>query len=175
MISTVTVHRAPGHRQRGLLVGGPRVLPCALGRGGPGVLKREGDGVTPAGGPLRPLWGYWRADRGPRPTTALRMIPTRAGDGWCDAPTHPAYNRPVRLPFAASHETMWRTDALYDICIVLDWNMEPGRARDRGSAIFAHLAKDGYPPTEGCIALARRDMVWLLARIDRRTQMSVSA
>jgi len=103
------------------------------------------------------------------------MIPTRADDGWCDAPTHPAYNRPVRLPFAASHETMWRTDALYDICIVLDWNMEPGRARDRGSAIFAHLAKDGYRPTEGCIALARRDMVWLLARIDRRTQIAVSA
>jgi L,D-peptidoglycan transpeptidase YkuD (ErfK/YbiS/YcfS/YnhG family) len=67
----------------------------------------------------------------------------------------------VRLPFAASHETLLRDDGLYDCVIVLGWNIAP-RARFRGSAIFMHLARDGFAPTEGCIALSRRDMARLL-------------
>ncbi len=82
---------------------------------------------------------------------------TRADDGWCDAPNHPAYNRPVRLPIAASAEGMLRTDALYDVVVVLDWNFR-ARARGRGSAIFLHVAKPGYAPTEGCVAVSRADM-----------------
>lgn len=175
MLDAMIVHRKAGDPQRGQLVAGGRVLACALGRSGPAAIKREGDGAAPAQSAMRPLWGYWRADRGPRPITALPMVPTRADEGWCDAPSHPAYNRPVRLPFSASHETMWRRDGLYDICIVLDWNMRPGRARHRGSAIFLHLARPGYRPTEGCIALARRDMAWLLARLDRHTRLTVLA
>ena len=174
MLDCVTVRRKPGWRQKGLLLAGARVLPCALGRGGPGIVKREGDGATPAHAVMRPLWGYWRPDRGQRPSAALPLLPISAHDGWCDAPAHPAYNRPVRLPFAASCETMWRDDCLYDICIVLDWNMAPrGRARHRGSAIFVHIAKPGYPPTAGCIALGRVDLEWLVARIDRTTRFIV--
>lgn len=150
------------------------MLPCALGRSGPSVIKREGDGATPAQSVLRPLWAYWRADRGQRPSAVLPLSPIKPDDGWCDAPGHPAYNGPVRLPFSTSHEVMMRNDCLYDICVVLDWNMAPrGRARHYGSAIFLHLAKPGYPPTAGCIALARRDLEWLIARIDRHTRFVV--
>ncbi|WP_306118993.1 MULTISPECIES: L,D-transpeptidase family protein [unclassified Roseitalea] len=173
VLRRLVVRRAPGRPSIGLLAAGGRVLPCALGRSGTTTRKREGDGATPGYAVLRPLWAYWRADRGGRPATALPVRRTAHTDGWCDAPGHPAYNRPVRLPFVASHETIWRTDHLYDICVVLDWNVVPGRRRNAGSAIFMHLVRPGYAPTAGCIALARDDLVWLLARMDRHTRIAV--
>jgi len=86
----------------------------------------------------------------------------RKDDGWCDDVEHGRYNCPVRLPFSASHETMWRDDGLYDVVGVLDWNLRP-RIRRRGSAIFLHLAGPGFPPTAGCIAVTRRGLSLLLA------------
>ena len=174
MLDVVIVRRKPGNAHRGLVAAGGRVLPCALGRSGPGAFKRAGDGATPAQTIMRPLWGYWRADRVHRPVSALPLFAISHDDGWCDAPAHPAYNSPIKLPFDASHERMLRDDCLYDVCIVLDWNMAPrGRARHRGSAIFLHMAKPGYPPTAGCVALARGDLEWLVARLDRRTRFIV--
>jgi len=174
MLTTIQVRRKPGAATRGVLIADGRMLPCALGRAGPTVFKREGDGATPAHALMRPSWCYWRSDRGLRPRAILPLRPIGPDDGWCDAPEHPSYNAPVRLPFAASHEVMLRRDCLYDICIVLDWNMTPrGRARHRGSAIFLHMVKPGYPPTAGCIALARRDLEWLVARIDRQSRFIV--
>lgn len=170
----VAVHRTAIDPCRGLLAVDDRTLPCAFGRGATTVFKREGDGATPAMAPLRPLRGYWRADRGPKPQTTIPMRPIRRDRGWCDAPAHPAYNAAIRLPFGASHEKMWRDDRLYDICVVLDWNL-PGRGRRRhaGSAIFLHVAAPGHAPTEGCIALDRRDLRWLLAHIGPRTAITV--
>ena len=83
-------------------------------------------------------------------------------DGWCDDPGHPAYNRPVRLPINASAEALWRDDALYDIIGVLGWNDDPV-VPGRGSAIFLHVARPDYAPTEGCIALALDDLRRVLA------------
>jgi L,D-peptidoglycan transpeptidase YkuD (ErfK/YbiS/YcfS/YnhG family) len=91
------------------------------------------------------------------------MLPVRAigrSDGWCDAPGDRNYNRPVRQPYPASAEPLWRGDELYDLVVVLDYNLRP-RVRGRGSAIFMHVARPGYRPTEGCIAL-RRDHLQLL-------------
>jgi L,D-peptidoglycan transpeptidase YkuD (ErfK/YbiS/YcfS/YnhG family) len=64
-------------------------------------------------------------------------MPIRADMGWCDAPADANYNRRVRLPFRAKHEKMLRDDRLYDVCIVLDWNIRP-RRRNGGSAIYMH-------------------------------------
>ena len=75
--------------------------------------------------------------------------------GWCEVPDDRNYNRPVRMPYAASHERMLRADNLYDACIVLDWNIRP-RRRGRGSAIFFHLARPGFTPTQGCVAVTPR-------------------
>lgn len=104
-------------------------------------------------------------------------MPLRAlspDQGWCDAPRHGSYNRPLRLPSPAGHERMWRDDHLYDVVGVLDWNVAP-RASYRGSAIFLHLARPGYAPTEGCIALAPRDLARLLSAAGRRPEFAVMA
>jgi L,D-peptidoglycan transpeptidase YkuD (ErfK/YbiS/YcfS/YnhG family) len=133
-------------------------LRCALGKGGirPAAEKREGDGATPAARlPLRRL--LYRADRGAAPRCTVPVEPIAPGDGWCDDPSHPAYNRRVALPFDGSHERLWREDSIYDLIGVLGWNDDPVE-RGRGSAIFLHLARPGFPPTEGCIALEARDL-----------------
>ena len=133
---------------------------CALGRGGIAEEKREGDGVTPIGRwPLRHV--LYRADRVARPDCGLPIAEIAPDDGWCDDPAHPAYNRPVKKPFAASHEAMWRADQLYDVVVVLGHNDDPP-VPGAGSAIFLHVAKPGYQPTEGCVALALPDLLSLL-------------
>ncbi|WP_255468836.1 L,D-transpeptidase [Reyranella sp. CPCC 100927] len=135
--------------------------PCALGRGGVHTAKREGDGVTPAGTwRLRRVW--YRADRLPGPPqTALALRAIAPSDGWCDDPASPDYNRAVVLPHAARHERLWRDDALYDVIVELGYNDDPPVAGD-GSAIFLHVAHTDFAPTEGCVALAREDLLSLL-------------
>ena len=135
---------------------------CALGREGviPAEDKREGDGASPLGvWPIRRV--IYRPDREAPPQTALPVEAMGPDDGWCDAPSDPNYNRPVKLPYAASAEQMWREDDIYDIVVVLGHNDDPVRPA-MGSAIFLHLAKEGYPGTEGCVALAAHDMRRLL-------------
>jgi L,D-peptidoglycan transpeptidase YkuD (ErfK/YbiS/YcfS/YnhG family) len=138
-------------------------LRCALGRAGVTAAdaKREGDGASPAGvWPLRRV--LWRPDRGQAPLTALPIQPLSPADGWCDAPDDPAYNTQVTLPYPASAERLWRDDGVYDLIVVLGHNDAPVVPR-MGSAIFLHLARDDYRPTEGCVALARGDLEALLA------------
>ena len=147
----------------GHLVFRAQTLRCALGRAGvvAASRKHEGDGATPCGPlPLRRV--FYRADRGRIPATALPRVPIAPDDGWCDAPADPLYNRLVRRPFAASHEALWRDDTLYDIVAELGWNDAPV-APGRGSAIFLHLARPDYGPTEGCIALSRPDLLAILS------------
>ena len=102
----------------------------------------------------------------------LPMRPIRQSDGWCDTPGNANYNRPVALPYPAGHEKMWRDDGLYDLCIVMEWNITQ-RKRGCGSAIFFHLAKPGYQPTEGCIALSRENMMLLLPYLSSETRIEV--
>ena len=168
-LKTVIVRRQPRRDNAALLDAGGMVFPAFLGRSGRRTLKTEGDGATPRA-PMRVLYGYFRADRIRMPRTRLPMIPIRPDHGWCDAPGHASYNRPVRLPCALSHEKMMRKDGLYDICLVLDWNIGE-RRRHRGSAIFLHLSEGRT--TEGCVAIGRRAMLWLLPRLSRKTVVQV--
>lgn len=138
-----------------------RKADCTLGRGGIRRDKREGDGATPAGQfLLRRV--MWRADRLPAPATRLPCAPLDPADGWCDWPEDPLYNRQVRLPYPARHERMWRDDPLYDIVLVIGHNDDPV-IPGAGSAIFVHLARADRGPTEGCVGLARDDLIALLA------------
>lgn len=154
------VRALPGERTRGRLVLGHLDVPCVLGRGGLTRNKREGDGSTPVGC-FKLVRVLYRADRVARPSTGLPVHALRANDGWCDDPLDGRYNRPVRLPFAPSHEGMWRDDRLYDIVVVLDCNVAPC-VRGRGSAIFFHVAREGFAPTQGCVAVAPEAMRRLL-------------
>jgi L,D-peptidoglycan transpeptidase YkuD (ErfK/YbiS/YcfS/YnhG family) len=155
----------------GILQYGPMRIPCTLGRSGCRVHKREGDGATPAG-----VWRLqeviYRPDRCRRPACRLTVRAMRNDEGWCDAVGDRNYNRRVRLPYRASAERLWRQDNLYDILIVLDFNASP-RVQGRGSAIFMHIARCGYRPTEGCVALKPADLKRLLAHVGRRAMLCV--
>ena len=135
---------------------------CALGRGGIRRDKREGDGATPAGTFVLREVRYRRDRLAAPPVTALPCEAIARDDGWCDDPADPAYNRPVRLPHPASHEQLWREDGLYDVLVVLGHNDDPPRP-GLGSAIFLHVARADYGPTEGCVALDMEELLELLA------------
>lgn len=146
-------------------LGEGRTARCALGKAGvvAAADKREGDNRSPLGiWPIRRV--LYRPDVYPDgPQTALPTAPIAPDDGWCDAPEDPSYNRPVKLPYPASAERMWRDDAVYDLVAILAHNDAPP-VPGLGSAIFLHLAREGYPGTEGCVALARADLEALLAK-----------
>jgi L,D-peptidoglycan transpeptidase YkuD (ErfK/YbiS/YcfS/YnhG family) len=159
----IIVRRAPGRPAEARVQLAHGVRPAALGRGGIKALKREGDGGTPTG-PLPVRRVFYRADRLVRPRTAFPLRAIGPRDGWCDDPSDRNYNRHVRIPYGQSTESMMRDDALYDIVLVLGHNDRP-RVWGRGSAIFCHLARPGYTPTEGCIAFSLRDLRAVLAEL----------
>ena len=146
-------------------------LRCALGRGGIRRDKREGDGATPVGSwPMRRL--LYRADRVALPRTALPSSAIGEDHGWCDAPQDRNYNFPVRLPYSASAETLYRQDRVYDLIVTLGYNDAPVVA-GAGSAIFLHLARPDFAPTEGCVALALADLLDVLRDADRESRVIV--
>jgi len=150
-----------GAGKTGTLVIGSRYFACALGRSGRSFLKREGDGATPRGRfLLRSV--FYRADRGRRPVSTLPTLRLTNFDRWCDDPESRSYNRPTRRMNSNSHETLWRDDRLYDIVIPLGFN-DMAVKRSGGSAIFFHLLSKNDDPTEGCIAVSRRDLCKILA------------
>ena len=146
---------------------------CAVGRGGIGLKQREGDGITPTGKwPLRRV--YFRGDRLDAPKTILPVEKIDPDDAWCDIPGDPNYNRLVRLPYATLNERLWRDDHLYDVIAVVGFNDSPV-VPGKGSAIFVHVARENYEPTEGCIALVLDDLLSALAQLRRTDRLIVAA
>lgn len=159
----------------GMLDLGDRRVRCALGPAGvkPALDKREGDGASPAGiWPIREV--IYRPDRGPPPATEFRVRAMTQDDGWCDDPADPRYNRSITLPYPASAEALWRDDEIYDIVVILGHNDDPP-IRGLGSAIFLHICRPGYLPTQGCVAVARRDLEDLLARAQPGDALEIAA
>jgi L,D-peptidoglycan transpeptidase YkuD (ErfK/YbiS/YcfS/YnhG family) len=168
---SLRVRPKPGQRTRGWLLAGPLAVPVALGRGGIRANKREGDGGTPRGTfRLRRLW--WRADRMTRPMTHLPVRRIRGEDGWCEDPRDRHYNQPIRLKPDHSGDRLKRADRLYDLIIELDHNTRP-RIAGRGSAVFVHVARPGFAPTAGCVALKADALQRLIARIGPRTRIVI--
>ncbi len=116
---------------------------------------------------------FWRADRLGAPATGLERVPIAPHDGWCDAPGDPLYNRPVTLPWPASHERLWREDHRYDLIVELGYNDDPV-VPARGSAIFLHIAAPDYGPTEGCVALAQADLLDVLRLCGPASRLEIS-
>ena len=167
----IALRRAPGNPREGRLVLAHGVRRAALGRGGIKALKREGDGATPLGRfPVRQV--LYRADRMARPRTAFPLRAIRADDGWCQDPTDRSYKRLVKLSPRSGADRLTRDDNLYDLILILGHNDRP-RVKGRGSAIFVHLARPGYAPTAGCIALSRHDLSMLLAQLRRGSAIMV--
>lgn len=141
---------------------GEKTWRAAVGHSGIRRDKVEGDGASPAGRwPIRRV--LYRADKlAAAPVSVFDTATIQPDDGWCDAPQHPDYNRPVRLPFAASHEDMWRDDDLYDIVVVLGYNDAP-IVPGAGSALFLHVASADYGSTAGCASMTRADLLEFLS------------
>lgn len=159
-------------RPEGRLTAFGKTYRCALGPGGivPSEEKREGDGAAPAGlYPLRRV--LYRPDKLAIPKTGLPTAPLTPSDLWCDAPDHPSYNQPVTTPFDASHEKLWREDELYNLVVVLGINDDPPEP-GKGSAIFFHVARPDFSPTEGCVAVAQDDLLKILEACDRGTRIA---
>jgi L,D-peptidoglycan transpeptidase YkuD (ErfK/YbiS/YcfS/YnhG family) len=144
---------------------------AAIGPAGIALKGGEGDGITPRGRfPVREI--FYRADRVPAPRTTLPLRKIAPDDGWCDAPDDPNYNRLVKLPYPASAEHMWRDDHLYDLVAVLGYNDDPV-VPGKGSAIFLHMAKPDYSPTQGCVALANDDLLAALEQLQLGDQVVI--
>lgn len=167
----ILVRRRPGHPSQGLLTVAGRTHVCALGKGGIKALKREGDGATPRGS-MRLVKGWFRPDHVTLRSAPLGLSRIAGDSGWCDEKDNRNYNRQVRLPYGASCETMKRDDHLYDLVIVLDFNLRP-RRRGGGSAIFMHAARAGLTPTEGCVALPLPVLSKLMPHLSEHTVLTV--
>jgi L,D-peptidoglycan transpeptidase YkuD (ErfK/YbiS/YcfS/YnhG family) len=167
----LSVVHAPGDRARGLLRLHEVSILVALGRGGIQANKREGDGATPRGR-FRLLRLWWRADREPRPKTRLPVRAIRDDDGWCEDSDDRRYNRAIRLSPSAPGDRLKREDHLYDLVIELDHNTRP-RMKNRGSAVFIHVARPGFAPTAGCVALRAGDLRRLLAALPARASIEI--
>lgn len=175
--SDIIVVRAARGAATGTLAFNGRTYACALGRAGIVSGKHEGDGGTPAGTyPLREV--RYRPDRLPPPRTKLPIFAIAPDDGWCDDPADPAYNKPVKLPYPASAERMAREDSAYDALAVIGYN-DASPVPGKGSAIFLHIvrtAPDGAAlPTTGCIALAKPDLLTVLAAATPHTLIDIRA
>lgn len=150
-----------------------QVWRAAIGRAGVTTAKREGDGATPIGCfPLRCL--YYRPDRIDPPDTRLETVPLAPDMGWCDDPESPEYNCLVHLPCNYGHEELWREDGTYDLIVPLGYNDAP-IVPGRGSAIFLHVAKPGYLPTAGCVAMARDDLLDLITTVEPGARLCIKA
>jgi L,D-peptidoglycan transpeptidase YkuD (ErfK/YbiS/YcfS/YnhG family) len=170
-LSILRVFASVSDRRKGYLMAGGAVFPCALGRSGIRTDKREGDGATPrAALPLRSV--LFRADRLGRPRTLLPLRPITARDAWCDDASDRRYNRLIDRPPGEAEERLKRDDHLYDVIVELGWNDRPV-IRGRGSAIFWHLARPGFTPTAGCVAVERHVFAKVLPRLARACVMVV--
>ena len=106
---------------------------------------------------------------------SLRPVALTPSDGWCDQPDSPDYNRFVQLPFAASHEELWRgKDDLYDLIVPLGYNDDPV-IPGLGSAIFLHVASPRYGSTAGCVALAEQDLLDVLQTVEAGCSIRIDA
>lgn len=167
----INVRTRSGAKTRGILRAGAAAFPVALGRSGIRANKREGDGGTPRGRfRLKRLW--WRADRIVRPRTRLPVRPIRPTDAWSEDPADRLYNRPVKRPPGAPGDRLMREDGLYDLIVEIDHNDRP-RIAGRGSAVFIHVARQGFTPTAGCIALRRNDLLRLMERLSPHTWIHI--
>jgi L,D-peptidoglycan transpeptidase YkuD (ErfK/YbiS/YcfS/YnhG family) len=145
---------------------------CALGKAGIGEKKREGDNITPKGN-HKIVKIYYRSDRIKKISSKFRLIEITKDMGWCDDPNSKNYNQLVNLPSKYTHEKLFKKNNIYDIIVVLNYNIKPV-IKNKGSAIFIHVAKKKYPPTQGCIALKKNDLLKLLSKISKNIKIKIN-
>jgi len=145
---------------------------CALGKSGIGNKKIEGDNITPRG-VFNIIKIYYRGDRVKKLSSKFKLIKITKKMGWCDDPKSKKYNQLIKLPTKYSHEILYRRDNIYDLILVLNYNIKP-TIKNKGSAIFIHVTKRNYKKTAGCIALKKSDLICLVKEISKNTKFIIN-
>ena len=144
---------------------------CAVGKRGIGLKKKEGDLITPIG-QYKIKHVLYRKDRIKKIQSKLRKIKIKRNMGWCDDPRSEKYNQLINLPFNYSHEKLFQKENIYDIVLVLNFNMKPIK-KNKGSAIFIHIAKKNYKKTQGCVAIKKRELLKILKEVKINTKVKI--
>ena len=145
---------------------------CALGKSGIGNKKIEGDNITPKGN-FKIIKIYYRKDRLKKLSSKFTLTQITKNMGWCDDPKSKKYNQLIKLPTKYSYENLYRRDNIYDLILVLNYNMKP-KIKNKGSAIFIHVAKKNYKKTAGCIALRKFDLICLIKEVKQNTRVIIN-
>ena len=145
---------------------------CALGKNGIKIKKREGDNITPKGC-YKIAKVYYRKDRIKKISARIKCDYIKKNMGWCDDPKSKEYNKLIKIPSQYNHEKLYRKDNIYDLILVLNYNMRPV-IKNKGSAIFIHVAKKNYKPTKGCISLKKQDLTKILSLVTKKTKVLIN-
>ena len=145
---------------------------CALGKSGIEKKRIEGDNITPKG-TFKIIKIYYRKDRIKKINSTFKLVEIKKNMGWCDDPKSERYNQLIKLPSKYGHEKFFRNDRIYDLILVLDYNMNPV-IKNKGSAMFIHIAKNNYTKTKGCIALKKKDLIEIISKIKKDTKIRIN-
>jgi L,D-peptidoglycan transpeptidase YkuD (ErfK/YbiS/YcfS/YnhG family) len=145
---------------------------CALGKAGIEKKIKEGDNITPKG-TYKIIKIFYRKDRIKELVSQIKLIKIKKNMGWCDDPKSKKYNQLINLPTKYSHEKLYRRDNIYDLILVLNYNIKP-IIKNKGSAIFIHIARKNYKKTAGCIALEKNNLIKLVLKIQKHTKIKIS-
>ena len=144
---------------------------CSIGKRGINIKKKEGDLITPKG-IFKIMNIYYRKDKVKNILTNFKMIPIKKNMGWCDDPRSTKYNKLIKYPFSFKSEKLYRPDNIYDIVLVLNFNMRPIK-KNKGSAIFIHVANRKFSPTKGCVAVKKTDLRKIIRFITKKTKIKI--
>ena len=143
---------------------------CAIGKKGIGFKRKEGDLITPKG-KFKIKFVLYRSDR-VKVTSKLKKIAIKKNMGWCDDPNSKEYNKLIKLPFKYNYEKLYKKENIYDIVLVLNFNMNPVR-KNKGSAIFIHISKNNYKKTQGCIAVKKYQLLKIIKKLKTDTSVTI--
>jgi L,D-peptidoglycan transpeptidase YkuD (ErfK/YbiS/YcfS/YnhG family) len=147
-------------------------IKCALGKRGIGIKKKEGDLITPKGD-YKIKFILYRKDRVKNLKTTIKKFVINKKCGWCDDPKSKKYNKLIKYPFHFSSEKIYRKDNIYDIIVVLNYNMNPIK-KNKGSAIFIHVATKNFKSTKGCIAIRKYKLIKLVQELKRNSKIRIA-
>ena len=143
---------------------------CSIGKNGTKRKKKEGDLSTPKG-IFKFKEIFYRPDRVSLEKSNIKSKKITKNMGWCDDVKSKYYKKLVTTKIKCRHEKLYRKDRNYDYFIVLDYNLKK-TIKGKGSAIFLHLTEN-YKPTEGCIAIQKKDFQILLKLIKKNTYIKI--
>ena len=147
-------------------------IKCAIGKRGISYKKVEGDNKTPKG-TFKFKSVFYRKDRIPNLKSLIKKVIIKKNMGWCDDSNSKFYNKLIKFPFAYNIEKLWLKNNTYDIMLVINYNSKP-IIKNKGSAIFLHIAEKNYRSTKGCLAISKKDMLFVVTKINKRTKLIIN-